>query len=257
VRAVDVRWISAFIERPAETLRVTIDFWCAVSGSSLSDWFGDDGEFAMLLPRDGADAHLGVQRTRPGTTGSHIDVHVADVRAAAAESVRRGASVIADHGVHLVALSSPGGMPFTLVNHRGAQHRQAPVTITSSALTTLVDQVTIDADRDVFDDEVAFWSAITGWSPVAARASEFVPLDRPSTMPLRLLLQRRDAPRGATGCHLDLACDDVSAAVDAHVKLGASRVATHRYWTVMADPSGVEYCLTRRSPATGTLPPDG
>jgi hypothetical protein len=75
-------------------------------------------------------------------------------------------------------------------------------------------------------------------------------------MPLRVMLQRCDGPSGATRCHLDLACDDVPAAVQEHQALGASVVAALHYWTVMADPSGTEYCLTRRRPATGSLPPE-
>jgi hypothetical protein len=147
-------------------------------------------------------------------------------------------------------------MPFCVVAHHGEQRRQAPVAIDGSGMTTLVDQVSIDADPDVFDDEVRFWSGVTRWHPVAARAREFVPLDRSPSMPLRVMLQRREAPSGATSCHLDLACDDVAAATDAHTVLGASVVASHHYWTVMADTSGTEYCLTRRRPATGMLPPD-
>lgn len=249
----DVRWITAFIDRPADDFSETIDFWCAVSGSSLSAWRGDDGEFATLLPTDGSDAHLRVQRTRSGMPGSHIDLHVPDVEAGAAESVRRGASVAADHGAYVV-LSTPGAMPFCVVAHDGEQQRQAPIAIGDRGTTTLVDQVSVDADPDLFDDEVRFWSGVTGWSPVAARADGFIPLQRSPSMPLRVMLQRRDAPSRATSCHLDLACHDVSAAAAAHVVLGGSVVASRRYWTVMADPSGSAYCLTARRPATGTLP---
>ena len=71
-------------------------------------------------------------------------------------------------------------------------------------------------------------------------------------MPLRFLFQRRgsdDAGLDAI-CHLDFACDDIAATERSHVDLGATLVA-HRWWTVMADPSGIEYCLTPRSPDTG------
>lgn len=248
---VDVCWITAFIDRCGDRVAGTVDFWCAVCGCSLSPWRGDDGEFATLAPVEGADAHLRVQRTS-GTAGSHIDLHVTDVRAGVDDCVSHGAEVIADHGGYVV-LSTPGDMPFCVVAHHGERRRQAPVALAEGQGTTIVDQVCIDADPQVFDDELRFWSAITGWRPVASRSPEFTPLDRPSTMPLRLMLQRRSRPSGTTGCHLDFACDDVEAAVAAHQNLGASVVSVHHDWTVMTDPSGTEYCLTRRRPAARIL----
>jgi hypothetical protein len=84
---------------------------------------------------------------------------------------------------------------------------------------------------------------------------EFSLLTRPNGMPLRLLLQRlgRDDARVEADAHLDVACDDVDAAIAAHEQLGAR--VTHRYpiWTAMADPSGLPYCLTSRNPDTGLL----
>ena len=254
----DVRWITAFVDRPGDAgFAATVDFWSQVSGSSLSPWRGDHDEFATLVPDDGADPHLRVQRTQTtDAAGSHLDLHVPDVRAGAAECVELGASVTADHGGYVV-LVTPGGMPFCVVRHQGERRRQAPVAVGGAPVDTLLDQVCVDADPDRFADEVRFWSGVTGWSPLPARAPEFVPLDRPSTMPLRVLLQRRDAPSGRTSCHLDFACDDVVAATAAHEALGASSVSPHRHWTVMADPSGAEYCLTGRRPATGVRAPEG
>lgn len=252
----DVPWITAFIDRPADGFAATVGFWCAASGSTLSPWRGEHDEFATFLPADGADAHLRVQRTQSGTAASHLDLHVVDVRAGADECLARGASMTADHDGY-VELSSPGGMPFCLVAHRGEGQRQTPVPMDGTGPSTLVDQVCIDADPDAFDEEVRFWSSMTGWAMLAARTPEFVPLERPAAMPLRLLLQRRADPSGPTSCHLDLACDDVTAAAAAHVAMGASSVAAHRYWRVMADPSGTEYCLTSRQPATGQLAPEG
>jgi hypothetical protein len=74
-------------------------------------------------------------------------------------------------------------------------------------------------------------------------------------MPLRLLLQRLEdgVPGQATRAHLDLACDDVAAAVAAHERLGATSVHDFGAWTAMADPSGLPYCLTSRNPDTGVV----
>ncbi len=249
---VEVRWITAFVDRGTDGFEATVEFWSVITGSSLSVRRGGDDEFATLLPSDGSDAHLRVQRTGSGLSGSHIDLHVADVRSAAAECVGCGATVVKDNGGYTV-LATPGGMPFCLVAHHGEHKRQRPVASASNGASTLVDQVSIDCDPDRFDDEVRFWSSITGWAPLAARAPEFVPLDRPAAMPLRIMLQRRSQPVGSTSCHLDLACGDVAGATDEHRERGASVIEHHENWTVMADPSGTAYCLTARRPNTGQL----
>jgi hypothetical protein len=165
---------------------------------------------------------------------------------------RLGAAVLADHG-NAVNLATPAGMPFCVLARAGEQARQGPTTFGSGRTNTLVDQVTIDADPAVFDDELRFWVAITQWRPVASRVPGFVPLERPPNMSLRVMLQPRNSSDGATGCHLDFACDDMSAAIDARQQLGATPIARHAVGTVMADPSGASYCLTARRPATGTL----
>ena len=253
-----VRWITAFVDRPPDGFDEVAQFWCRASGSSLSAWRGDDGEFATLVPLDGADAHLRIQRTASGTSGSHLDLHVDDVAAGAEECAGLGARIVADRGRYVV-VATPGGMPFCVVPHCAEPARQRPVALPSptraDAPTTLVDQCCIDADADVFDAEVRFWSAVTGWSVTSSSASEFTPLERPPAMPLRLLLQRRAVASGPTTCHLDLASDDVPAAVAAHEGFGASVIDPRPLWTVMADPTGTTYCLTSRSPDSGLLAP--
>ena len=242
-----------FIDRPDANFDATARFWSAISGSSLSSWRGVDAEFATLLPDDGADAHVRIQRTKSVTSGSHIDLHVSNVGIGAQDAVGCGARMLADHGDYIV-MSTPSGMPFCVVGHHGERRRQAPVAIGAGAATTLIDQVSVDVDADRFDEEVTFWSDLTGWAPLHARSAEFVPLDRPPGMPLRVMLQRRVQNSGSTTCHVDLACDDVVAAVAAHQSLGGTVLAVHDRWTVMADPAAAEYCLTSRLPGTGTLP---
>lgn len=250
----EVRWITAFIDRHPDGFDPAIEFWQSVSGSHVSPWRGDNAEFATLLPADGADAHLRVQRTQSGEPGSHIDLHVADVRTSADQGVAGGATVIADYGSY-VTLASPSGVVFCIVPHHGERLRQQPVALVPGGPTTLVDQVTIDIDPECFAEEIRFWSSVTGWSPQPARGSEFAPLERPLNMPLRVMVQRRGGSSGPSGCHLDLACDDVPIAMGQHEDLGATCIAVHPFWTVMADPAGVPYCLTRRGPGTGLLPP--
>jgi hypothetical protein len=73
-------------------------------------------------------------------------------------------------------------------------------------------------------------------------------------MPVRLLLQRRDgaAADDRVTAHVDFACADRDRVTDLHVARGARVVGTFPFWTVMADPTGRRYCLTKRDPGTGT-----
>ena len=241
------------MDRPVHRFDETVDFWVRATDSSLSPRRGARDEFATLLPADGSDAHLRVQATRSDAPGSHLDLHVSDVRRGIEECLRAGGSMIADRETYAV-LATPGGMVFCVVAHRGERTRQRPV-VCPDGTKTLVDQVCLDVDPDSFEDEVRFWSSVTGWAPLPARAHDFLPLDRPASMPLRLMFQLRGVASGTSSCHLDVACEDVRSAVALHESLGAVAGATHRYWTVMTDPAGAEYCLTMRRPDTGQLPP--
>jgi hypothetical protein len=53
--------------------------------------------------------------------------------------------------------------------------------------------------------------------------------------------------------HLDVGSPDRAAEVRRHLALGASLVAEEEFWTVLADPAGLPYCVTDRDPATGEL----
>jgi predicted enzyme related to lactoylglutathione lyase len=46
--------------------------------------------------------------------------------------------------------------------------------------------------------------------------------------------------------HLDLSADDPAAEIARLTELGATVVAEHERWTVMADPDGNEFCVSRR-----------
>lgn len=244
-----IRWTTVFIDRPADGGTTTSDFWPAVTATTLSATRGEHDEFATLLPADG-DACLRIQRTLDGSAGSHIDLHVDDVSASADLATELGAIVVEDLDT-LVVMRSPGGLSFCLVVHDREHERPKPVG--PPGARTLVDQVSIDVAPDRFEREGRFWTELTGWTLRPGAEPEYAVLERPARQPFRFLLQRRgaaDAGQPAV-CHLDLACADIATSVDEHVALGASVVAPFRWWTVMADPSGVEYCLTCRDPDTG------
>lgn len=247
-----VRWLTAFIDRPAASFEAAVRFWCAVTGSSLSQTRGEHDEFSTLLPPDG-DAYLRAQRIEQGPGGSHLDIHVDDLAGFARRAISAGAQE--QHGYNdVVVLRSPAGLPWCVVEHHGEEHRPMPRPAGDAGALHLVDQLCIDIPAASFDEECAFWSRVTGWEQRHSSVrSEFRYLDRPVGCPLRLLLQRRDDDDGAARAHLDLASSDRDAVVAHHVRLGATVTARFDGWTVLADPSATVYCVTDRDPATGSL----
>jgi hypothetical protein len=250
------RWLTAFIDRPAATFPAARDFWLAATATTLSPVRGAAGQFATLVPAAG-DAHLRVQRIEEGIGGCHLDFHVDDVDAATAEAVALGAT-IEHRDEAMTRLRSPGGLPWCLVPHRGEAVRTPPHALPGAGpagTRTIVDQLCIDIPAGLHPQECAFWAGLCGWEHRRGGREELSWLVRPPAQPLRLLLQRLgpDDPRSQATAHLDLACDDVAAAVAAHERLGATSVHDFGAWTAMADPSGLPYCLTSRNPDTGVV----
>ncbi len=234
--------MSAFIDVPAPDFESSVSFWSAVSGYEPSARRGADEEFLTLVPPVGDD-HLRMQRVGDAAPRIHLDVHVPDPRGAADRAVENGAVEVADHGY--VVLRSPGGLTFCFVSHPAAS--AAPPARWPDGSRSIVDQVCIDIPRSGFDAEAAFWQALLGWPHVGSSYAEFERLARPDDQALRVLLQRV-SDDGPVRAHLDLACSARERELIRHVGLGAKVVADHDEWTVMADPAGMAYCLTDRSP---------
>ncbi|MFJ8750193.1 VOC family protein [Streptomyces sp. NPDC102441] len=241
-----IRWTYAFIDRPAPAAGRAADFWSAVTGTRASAPWGEAGEFTTLLP-DGADACL-VTQAVGGTGGAHPDLAVEDMAAFTARARRLGADEEARHP-ELTVLRSPGGQPFCAVPWR-RQRTRPPVFTCPGGTTSRPDQICLDVSPAVFDAEVAFWTALTGWDARPGVHREFHVLRPSEDLPVHLLLQRLDEPRPASA-HLDLACSDLVAGRADHERHGAEFVRDGDGWTVMRDPAGGIYCLTGRDPATG------
>ncbi len=249
----------AFLDRPRDRFEIAAQFWCAVTGSTLSARRGDLGQWATFLPPNGS-AHVKLQAVDV-CRGGHLDLEVADIDVAVDHALGVGARLLA-RDRSLAVLSSPAGLPWCVVPWHGSTTPAPPVQTPGG--TIRVDQVALDLAPADFAVERDFWAAITGWSLVASVRQEFtllVPPKDPSPdpagsarPPVRLLLQRLDDPAPAR-MHVDLACADVPAATAYHCSVGASIVARHEFWTVMRDPSGEVYCLTRRDPFTGRVSP--
>ena len=246
-----IAWVTAFIDRPADSFNSAVRFWLAATTCSLSAPRGDRDQFATLVPPDG-DAYLRVQRV-DGGGGSHLDLHVDNVEAFVRHALATGADVGRPNTAPVI-LRSPAGMACCVVTHHSEARRPTPRQSASGVLN-LVDQLCIDIPAGRFARECEFWSALTGWELRGSSVRpEFMFLVRPPDLPLRLLLQRRDDDEGPALAHLDIASDDIDRLVADHQRLGATAVETFELWTAMTDPSGLPYCVTSRDPRTGLLP---
>jgi catechol 2,3-dioxygenase-like lactoylglutathione lyase family enzyme len=101
----------------------------------------------------------------------------------------------------------------------------------------------------------AFWCAALGYR-VTDRDETGVAIAGHPTAPTILLLHARDPKRDKTPVHFDLCPTgtDQAAEVDRLVALGARPVdigQTDVSWVVLADPSGIEFCVMRT-----TIPPE-
>lgn len=242
-----ITWLSAFIDLSPDMFDEASRFWIETTGSTLSPSRGDHDEFATLIPPSG-DAYLRVQRTADGSSGIHLDVHVESIPDAAAHGVALGASQIADHGYRI--MRSPAGFTFCFVQADG---EATPAVATDAQHPNVTDQVCIDVPAALFEAEIEFWAAVTGWTAERSKLDEYAFFDQPGHLPLRLLIQRLglDDTRTTATAHLDVSAGEhVEAVAKAHRGQGAAPIGDGPYWTTLADPAGLLYCVTRREPRT-------
>ena len=241
-----VHWVSAFLDTPPELFDDEVAFWSEVTATSLGDPVGDEQEYVPLVPVAGGDPCLWLQRLQDGPLGVHPDLYVADVRAAAARAVELGARVTREVD-GLVVLTSPAGLPFCLVRHRGQAVRPEPVG--SPGARSVLDQLCLDIPPGRYDEECEFWAELTGWElHDDGPEDEFRRLRRPAGIPYAFLLQRLDDEQPVVTVHLDLAMDDREVETARHQSLGAEVVRRTQWWTVMRDPAGRVYCNTGKPP---------
>ena len=240
----DIRWMTAMLDSPPESADASQTFWLGVTGARLSPPRGPREEFTSLLPTDG-DPTLKLQRVVQSSPGAlHLDLHADDVPGLAERVESLGGSS-SYHVLGHVLCGSPGGLSFCLVGHPA---RRVPPPVQWPGGRSIIDQVCLDIPPHLYDVEVAFWRALTGWEPVDAGGGEFERLRRPERCPLALLVQRLDDEQQTTTAHLDLAAEDREAETARHVGLGAEVVDVRPGWTVLRDPAGRAYCITGRRP---------
>ncbi len=244
-----IRWLTAVLDLPAEGFDEAGSFWATITDTTRGAIHPQHPEFVHLNPTSGA-MHLELQRLDSGPARVHLDLLTDDIAGLAAKAESLGATVLARPG-HVV-LVTPGGVPFCIVPWTDETDR-APLIDRDPAHAA--DQICLDVPAESFDDDVVFWSALTGWDVNPYRFEQFRSFAQPAELPLRLLVQRLDPTDAGPGrAHLDFAAGaDVDAVVDRHVQSGAAVVERGPHWTVLADPIGMRYCVTARPvPASGT-----
>ncbi|MEV6768593.1 VOC family protein [Nocardia sp. NPDC051030] len=240
-----IRWIWAFLDRPVAQFEECIEFWTAVTHTTVSPRRGEFGEFVTLLPDSGGPA-IKMQAVS-GAPRVHMDLDVDDIAAATEQAVRFGATLVLDNP-DCAVLKSPHDMIFCFTPADPTQGELTAVVTGPEGDTSRVDQITLDIGASDHEAEVRFWTALTGWTWRPGTLTEYSRLVPDSPLPINLLLQRLDEDR-PTSAHLDLSCTDTEATAAWHEKLGAQRIERGKRWIVMADPAGQPYCLTGRTPA--------
>ena len=253
-----VRWVWAFLDLPPAAFEPGTAFWSAVTRSTPSPRRGEQQQFLTLLPERGAP-WVKVQRVG-GAGGVHVDLDVAERLPQARDPATALGAGVVDELDDVVVCRSPGGFVFCLTRHDEQATGSGQV---REGQPSLLDQVCLDIPAAAWDEEVRFWSALTGWERTGRGcgcsgggadqghlpgAGEFGRLAWPPGLPVRFLLQHLDEPDGPVRAHVDLASADPEAEIARHVGLGATRGVPGRGWTVMHDPTGAVYCVTDRHP---------
>ena len=240
-------WFHLFLDVPRPGWEEAVEFWSAATGWAVSPPRGEDGQFVTLVPQTG-DAWLKLQAVDESEPRIHVDLDVADREAAVERSTALGAQPAWTYG-EVPVMRSPGGLLFCHTLGEGAAPRFA-----RSEPERVLDQLCIDIPRGRWDEEVAFWAAVTGRTPEPAKTPEFVRLaDADPHGGLRILLQRLEDEDGDVKAHPDVAVAHRAAETCRHEALGAETVGVFEWWTVMRAPYGQVYCLTDRDPLTGRV----
>ena len=197
----------------------------------------------------------GCSGSTSGPARIHLDLHVADPRAAADRAVV--ASARSRGGARPTGTScsrSPGGLTFCFVAHPAARcgrPRRRGRRVTGRWSTRCAST----CRGALYDVEAAFWAAVLEAEPerAAAPAGVLLAAARPAAGARRAAAAA--GPRGrARWAHTSTwAPATAPAEVARHVALGAELVVAEEFWTVLRDPAGLTYCITDRDPRTGRL----
>lgn len=238
-------WIHAFLDVPCAQWPGSVAFWSSVTGWAASELRGEAQQFVTLRPAAG-DAWLKLQAI-DGPMRIHLNLGSADRPSAVERSVELGALPVGGYN-EVAVMRSPGGLLFC---HTIEEHSRRFARIDAESV---LDQVCVDIPAPLWDEEVAFWTALTGRELEHGMRTEFAFLGDPDPSGgLRILLQRLDSGHGQVRAHLDFAVADRAAQTGRHAAQGSQVIQVMDRWTVMRAPDGQLYCLTDRDPLSGRV----
>ncbi|MEV0246238.1 VOC family protein [Nocardia sp. NPDC050712] len=242
-----IRWVWAFLDRPAARFDECVGFWSTITGTAPSERRGAEREFLTLLPDPALFAAAGIKmQAVTGLGGVHLDFDVEDIPSSVRYALDLGADLVANHPGYAV-LRSPYGQLFCFTPAGPEKSHPAPALAGPDGALSRLDQVCLDIGAADYYDESRFWTTLTGWDQSEASLPEFSRLRPKEPQPVQFLLQRLGEDRPTTA-HIDLACSDTAATAAWHQSLGATLVERRTHWIVMSDPAGAPYCLTSRDP---------
>ena len=240
-----IPWMHAFLDVPAELGGASRTFWSAATAWPVGEPWPEHPEFISLTPPDGAP-YLHVQMI-DGPPRVHLDV-VGDPDRDTERLERLGA-VRGQRFDGWQVMRSPAGLPFCVCDEPGPHRRPGAAGWPGGHRSRLV-QLCVDVPADLYEAELGFWRAATGWADEPVDAPEFHRLVHRSESPLQVLVQRLGADDGATQAraHLDLGADDVDAEVARLETLGAHVLGPGSGFVVLRDPTGLPFCVTANDP---------
>lgn len=107
-----IRWVWAFLDRPAQRFDECASFWSAVTATQPSERRGENGEFRTLLPDPALFAAAGIKmQAVTGFGGVHLDLDVEDTPSAVRFALDLVAELVANHPDYTVP-RSPAGQLF-------------------------------------------------------------------------------------------------------------------------------------------------
>jgi hypothetical protein len=242
--AEQTQWLHVLIDVAPDVAERSATFWSSVLGWPLGDPWPRHPEFRSFTPAEG-DPYVHQQIGDHGPR-IHFDLEVAD-RGLADRLVKLGAVVTAQ-AEGWCPMSSPGGLPFCLVDRH--EQIRPPAQRFAGHRSRLV-QICVDSPPNLHDQEVAFWQAATGWQWGEGSGDEFAgKLYPPTGSSVQLLFQRLgpDDPATAVRAHIDLGAEDIEAEATRLVGMGAEWLGPGRGWIVLRDLVGMVFCVTDNSP---------
>ncbi|MEU7766108.1 VOC family protein [Nocardia sp. NPDC049190] len=242
-----IRWIWAFLDRPAQRFDDCATFWSTVTATQLSARRGANDEFLTLMPEPALFAEAGVKmQAVTGLGGVHLDLDVDDIPAAVRAALDLDAELVANHPDYAV-LRSPGGQMFCLTPSGRPKGTPAPAVRAPDGRMSRLDRVCLDIGPTDYDAEAGFWKSLTGWEFRHGRSPEFAWLRPAEQLPVHLSLRRLGEDRPASA-HVDVSAGDIDATAAWHQSLGATLVRRHEHSIVLSDPGDARYCVIARDP---------